>query len=163
MKTGFNNWGFNLTEQLIEVCDQWLEFKGYECIEAYAEVEVIPYEDELDRLKHMLGEIGYEPYYLYEHIYYQHLKSLTITRANLLDFYFNTGCDQSQHSMRRDIGYEVVEALIEGKEYKLPTAESILDNCGYIYLKYCEEVIQGHPLEDYETEDIDFVVDIKLV
>jgi hypothetical protein len=159
----FDNWGFDITEQLIEIADAWCTFKGYECIEEYGDVEVVPYEDAETQLGHLKGSIGYEPYYLYENLYYRHLREFTMTKKRFLDFFYNTGADGDQHQMRIDEGYRVVDALLDGKEYKIPTAESLFEGCGYFRMSYCEEVTEGHPLESCEDEDLDFEVIIKIV
>jgi hypothetical protein len=163
METKFENYEFDLTEEMIEVCDSWLKWKGYECIEQWAEKVVVPDEDDKFQLDYLKGDIGYESYYLYEKLSYKYLRSFTMTKESFLDFYFNTGDDQSMKEMRVDIGYNVVDAMLEGKEFKMPTAESLFDNCGYMRLSYCEGIVQGHPLEDYEDIDLDWDIEIKLV
>lgn len=87
----------------------------------------------------------------------------TITKANFLNFYFNTGDDGSQHEMRVNEGYNVVDALLEGKEYKLPDVQELFDNCGYIRMSDCEEVGEGHPLEDCDDIDVEYDINITLI
>ena len=160
----FNNYGFDVTEQLVMLCDEWLKFKGIASIETYGEQVVYPNELPEIKLLHLSGELGYEPFYLYEHLYYTHLKKFTISKYNFLDFYFNTGDDKSQRELRRDIGNSLVNHLLSGEPYTLPTAESLFNNCGYIRMSYCEEVVIGHPLSfHYENNDLDFNIDIKLI
>lgn len=154
--------GFELTNQLIEICNDWLKYKGYNDIEAYGESEVLPLEDDSFKVTYYEGSVGYEPYYLYENLYYKHLKEFTITRECLLDFYFNSGDDDIQKSMRIEIGNEVINAILKGEIYIPLTAEEILENIGYIDMSYCEEIDDDHPLANYEDIDLDFPIEIKL-
>lgn len=152
---------FKITETMIEVVNKWLSFKGYKDLEDYGNKEVAPNDGECGQSV-LAGDTGYSEDYLIENIVLTHLSKFIISRKNLLEFYFNTGDDGSQHQMRVDIGYDVVNAILEGKKYKLPTAQTILENVGYIPMSYCEEVADAHPLEDYEDIDLDWDVEIVL-
>jgi hypothetical protein len=152
-----------LTEQLCNIVDQWLKWKGYKDIFDYGNKVVAPSDGETGQMVlDPESGVAYGEDYLYENVACGNLMNFTLTKENLLEFYFNTGDDGSQHQMRVDIGYDVVNAILEGKKYKLPIAQTILENVGYIPMSYCEEVVDGHPLEDYENIDLDWNVEIIL-
>jgi hypothetical protein len=142
-----------LTEQMNEVITNWLEWKGYKSIQDYCKRAL---NKDVEDTMTIRDEYG-------EDILINELTNFTMTSASFLDFYYNTGDDQSQNQMREDIGYEVVNALLEGREFKLPTAEGLFEDCGFNRMHYCVEVVEGHPLEDFEDIALDWDVNINLI
>lgn len=157
------NQEFKLTPLLVEVCDHWLKNQGYKNIHQYGKKELLPYEETETRLRFKEGSEGYDESYLYENLYYTHLNSFKITKSNFLDFYFNTGDDGSQHDMRKQLGYEMVDQILKGDYNHNFDVQEAFDNCGYIRMSYCEGIDEGHPLEDCEDIDLDFPVNIVLI
>ena len=68
------------------------------------------------------------------------MKHYTITKANFLKWYYNTGDDQMQIDQATKLGFSVIYALIDKGECNI-TADDIWDECekSCIPLKYTEE------------------------
>jgi predicted nucleic-acid-binding protein len=88
------------------------------------------------------------------------MKTYYITRKNFLDWFYNTGADQEQHQMRKDLGYEVVDKLIKDNEFKV-TTKDIFEGTDYyaVRLSYC----QGCEDMDGELMDLDYEWELKLI
>lgn len=52
----------------------------------------------------------------------------TITKANFIDWFFNSGADQEQAEERSNLGYEVVQSLLSGNAVTV-TPDDIWDKC----------------------------------
>lgn len=144
---------FKFTEQINKTIEAWLKFKGYDDIFDYAN----------DVHEPLYEGVGYSEEWLGETIILSELTNFTITKASFLNFYYNTGDDGSQHQMRVDLGYEIINSILEGGEVSIPTPEGLIETCEYFRMSDCEEVSQGHPLEDYESNDLGWEISVKLI
>lgn len=86
-------------------------------------------------------------------------ENFTITKHSFLDFYFNTGDDDSQESLRMNIADEIIDNLFQGNYTHTIDIQELFDGCGYIAMRYCEEVTKKH--EYYDLEDTDLISEGK--
>jgi hypothetical protein len=90
------------------------------------------------------------------------MKTYTITKQNFLEWYFNTGADDEQESMRKDLGERVIESLINIGQSNI-VIEEIFNECetSCIPLYLLEEFEKD---EDYkEVGDLEGIFNIELI
>jgi len=83
------------------------------------------------------------------------MKTYTITKQNFLHWYFNTGADDEQESLRTDLGNRVIDSLINIGQSNI-TIEEIFEECekSCIPLDYLEEFEESEDgLEVCDLED----------
>lgn len=82
------------------------------------------------------------------------MKTLHITKQNFLEWYFNTGADDEQESMRTDLGERLVEKLLSGEDFSY-SVEDAFNECevGCIPLAYLEEFDDRELLEVGELKE----------
>ena len=56
------------------------------------------------------------------------MKHFKVKQSNFLDWYYNTGADQDQEQMRKDLGESIIAQLIENGAVKI-TAKDIWMEC----------------------------------
>ena len=94
------------------------------------------------------------------------LRNFTITKKNFLDFYWNTGADQDQEKMIRDLGYDIVQNALKGELVYIMDVQELFNGCEYIRMSDCEEVTENHPYYDMEMLDVEKEfgeINIKLI
>jgi len=97
----------------------------------------------------------------------EEVKFYTITQANFLEWYFNTGEDGSQKDMRTNLGKKAIDCLFEGKVFTFSVFDAF-DECekGCIPIKYLEEFGKDEKLgndDTLEVMDLPFECEISLL
>lgn len=89
------------------------------------------------------------------------MKTYTITKQNFLEWYFNTGADDDQESMRTDLGDRVIERLLSGEDF-FYSVEDAFNECekSCIPIAYLEEFDDRELLE---VEDLKEECEIILI
>jgi hypothetical protein len=95
------------------------------------------------------------------------MKNYTITQANFLEWYFNTGEDGDQKDMRTNLGEKAIDFLFSGKEFTFSVYDAF-NECeqGCIPIKYLEEFGKDEQLGNdntIEVMDLTFECEISLL
>lgn len=75
------------------------------------------------------------------------MKTYKITKANFLEWYFNTGADDEQESMRTSLGNSLVEELFE-KGTSTTTVENIFEESAKDSIPY--KFLEGFDKDNWE-------------
>jgi hypothetical protein len=85
------------------------------------------------------------------------MKTLKIKTADFINWYYNSGADQDQEQEALNLGYRIIEGLLDGGITIMP--QEILDECNHDIIPLCivvgyensdEEI--GEVFDDYEVE-----------
>jgi len=95
------------------------------------------------------------------------MKTYTITQANFLEWYFNTGSDNDQKDTQTDLGKKAIDCLFSGKAFTFSVFDAF-DDCeeGCIPIKYLEEFGKDEQLgndDTLEVMDLTFECEITLI
>ena len=95
------------------------------------------------------------------------MATYTVTKGNFLTWYYNSGSDQEQESLRNDLGDSVIEQLLKHGKVTT-TAEEIFDGCEIVCMPcyLLEEFADDYDdcVEIMDEDSIDLSVDeIKLI
>jgi hypothetical protein len=72
------------------------------------------------------------------------MKTLRIKTADFINWYYNSGADQDQEDMALNLGYRIIEGLLDGGITIMP--QEILDECN-------QEIIPLNLVIGYENSD----------
>lgn len=89
------------------------------------------------------------------------MKKYRITKENFLDYYFNTGSDQEQEGIKKDLGGDIAEQLLESGEFTI-TAQDLFDSCEHSGISF--SFIEGYDsTDDDELGDIEGDWELELI
>ena len=90
------------------------------------------------------------------------LKKIVIKKTNLVDWFFNTGDDQSQEVLKIELAKSVIESLLNGETFVMKPEDVLRDWCadiGMLRVSFCEGFDSD---DDREIDDLDLDDDWEL-
>jgi hypothetical protein len=87
------------------------------------------------------------------------MKKLQIKTADFINWMYNSGSDQEQESTALDLGYRIIEGLLDGGITIMP--KEILDECNLDIIPL--RIVVGHENSDDEVGEVFTDYEIELI